>query len=463
MEPKATPTLDPDATQPPRSELPASGPRSGSGPVSDREGPPSRDPFNPFTAAFRRDPYPHYRRIRALDPVHWSFVGVWMLTRHADIVRVLKDPARFSSQLSLWDRYQSNPKFRTLTGEPTPCAAVSEQMMIFRDPPAQTRLRKLVQQAFSPRAVQAMRPWITAYVEQLLDRAEASAGAAAEPPTRAAAGAPSPREREIDLIAELAWPLPVGVISEMLGVPEADRDFIRLLSRRFAPAFAPMTPPTAMDAANEACAQFVDYFRVLSRARRKTLGPDLLSALLSAEETGDRLTEAEVISNCFLLFFAGHETTVNLIGNGLHALLNHRDQWELLQKNPELVPNAIEELLRYDSPFQIVYRNAVETVEIGGKTIREGEQLFVFLGSANRDEEVYADPEVLDVTRKGISHLGFGHGIHHCLGAALGRLEAAAAVSAIVRRYPNLRASQATPAWGDNILLRGLRSLPVCI
>ncbi len=411
------------------------------GPVSS-EGPPSRDPFNPFTAAFRRDPYPHYRRIRALDPVHWSFVGVWMLTRHADIQSVLRDSTRFSSRLITWDRYDSNPKFRNALGEPTPCAKVSEMMMIFRDPPVQTRLRRLVAQAFTPRTVHGMRPWITQYVDDLLDQAEARGG-------------------DLDLIADLAWPLPVGVISEMLGVPDADRDFVRLVSRRFAPAFAPMTPAPAMDAANEACEQFVDYFRRLARERKEKLGGDLLSALLTAGETGDRLTEDEIVANCFLLFFAGHETTVNLIGNGMNALLRNRDQYELVVRNPELVPNAVEELLRYDSPFQIVYRNAAETSEVGGKTIQKGEQLIIFLGSANRDEQVYANPDVLDVTRRGFSHLGFGYGIHHCLGAPLGRLETEIAISALTRRYPAMEATDPVARWGDNVLLRGLRALPV--
>jgi len=419
--------------------------RSASGPVSEeRDGPPSRDPFNPFTAAFRRDPYPSYRRIRERDPVHWSFIGVWMLTRHADILKVLKDPVRFSSQLSRWDRYPSNPKFRSLTGESTPCAAVSELMMIFRDPPAHARLRRLVQQAFTPRAVQSMRPWIARYVERLLDEAERDG-----------------LRGELDVIGDLAGPLPVGVISEMLGVPPSDRDFIRLLSHRFAPAFAPMTPGPAMDAANEACAEFVAYFRELAQERRKKPGTDLLSALVAAEDTGDRLTEAEVVSNCFLLFFAGYETTVNWIGNGVHALLRNRDQFDLLQKEPALVPNAIEELLRYDSPFQIVYRNAVENVELGGKLLQQGEQIFVFLGSAHRDEDVYPRADALDVTRKGITHLGFGHGLHFCLGAALGRLEVEAALSALLRRYPRLDLLEAEPRWGDNILLRGLRALPV--
>jgi cytochrome P450 len=392
--------------------------------------------FNPFDPVTRADPYPVYRRLREEDPVHRSPLGLWILSRHADIEPVLRDP-RFSSDL------------RNAASFPLAAPADIEErlerrskVMLFTDPPDHTRLRALVNKAFTPRTVERLRPRAHEIVDRLISDVE-DGGA-------------------MDLIADLAYPLPVIVIAEMLGVPPEDRDVFRQWSTDLARSLDPMLPPEVIDKIEGSADAFDAYFRPLFAERRAHPTDDLLSALVAAEEAGDRLSEEELLATCILLLVAGHETTMNLIGNGMLALLRHPDQLERLRADPSLVPNAIEEMLRYDGTVQMTGRTATADTEIGGETIRKGEISILLVGSANRDPGRYDEPERLDVTRTNIRHLAFGAGAHYCLGAPLARVEAQIAFTELLRRLPpTLRLATEQPEWRDNILLRGLKALPL--
>jgi cytochrome P450 len=316
--------------------------------------------------------------------------------------------------------------------------------MLFQDPPDHTRLRGLVSKAFTPRAVEILRNEIAGIVEQLLDKVKG--------------------EQTFDLMATLAYPLPVLVICELLGVAEQDRYRFGAWSRALGEGFDNMSnqDPEVLRRGNEAAAGLTEYFLELVEARRKEPRDDLLSGMIAAEEKGDRLSEDELLATCVLLFFAGHETTVNLIGNGTLALLRNPDQAELLRKRPELLPNAVEELLRYDSPVQRTGRTVISDVEIGGLSLHPGQRVNLLIGAANRDPRQFPDPDRLDVTRgNAAQHLSFASGIHYCVGAPLARLEAQLAIGALLRRYPHLRVATDRPRWRRTFVLRGLESLPV--
>jgi cytochrome P450 len=316
--------------------------------------------------------------------------------------------------------------------------------MLFRDPPDHTRLRALVSKAFTPRTIEVMRGHIQEIVDRLLDRALARGG--------------------MDVIEDLAYPLPVTVICEMLGVPVDDHASIRGWSADIArslDAIGLPSDPSVAERGRTARRALADYFRALLPERRARPQADLLSGLLAAEEQGDRLTEPEVISMCLLLFIAGHETTVNLIGNGTLALLRHPEQLARLQADPALVPAAIEELLRYDSPVQRTARIASTDVELAGHRIARGTMVVTVLGAANRDPAQFAEPDRLDVTRRDVRHIAFGYGIHFCLGAPLARVEGQLALGALLHRAPGLRLAETSPEWRESSVLRGLKRLAV--
>lgn len=393
--------------------------------------------FDPLDPAFVADPYPVYHRLRARDPVHRHALGFYALTRYDDVAALLRDP-RFGKS-----GYQA--LFEARLG-PAPAGRWLVLSMLFRDPPDHTRLRGLASQAFTPRAVERLRPRIEALVEGLLDRAE-DAG-------------------RMETIAELAYPLAVTVISEMLGVPPGERETIKQWSldlARALDAIALPVGPEVVERGRRAAAGMVDRFRALVEARRRRPGPDLLSGLVAAEEAGDRLTEDELLATCVLLYVAGHETTVNLIGNGLHALLRHPGQWRRLREDPRGLPAAVEELLRYDGPVQRVGRIALTDVELAGVRIPEGSLVLGFLGAANRDPAHFPDPDRLDVTRDQPRHLAFGYGAHYCLGAPLARLEAVITLGALLRRFPGLALEGPGPSWRPSSTLRGLAALPVSL
>jgi cytochrome P450 len=381
---------------------------------------------------FVTDPYPLYHRLRAEAPVYFDEQsGSWVVTRHADVAAMLRDP-RFVAQKPQFNE----PEFERLQ-------QVSERWMVLLDPPAHTRLRQLVNNAFSPRIVANLGPHIEELVDQMLDRVQ-SAGS-------------------MELIEDLAFPLPVSVIAHLLGVPpDRHEDF-----KRWSEALAFLSEPPGvatfedLEQTNHAMVEFTGYFKVLVEEKRRVPGEDLLSALISAEQQGERLSLDDVIANAVLLLFAGHETTVNLIANGVYCLLRDPDQLASLRQNPDWIKGAVEEFLRFESPIQTTSRELREDLTWGRHTLRRGEMVLLVLGAANRDPEQFRDPDRLDIARTDNRHLAFGAGVHFCVGAPLSRLEAQIAIPALFRRMPGLRLPDEPPEWRRWESWRGLARLPL--
>jgi cytochrome P450 len=394
--------------------------------------------YNPYLPGVRADPYPHYTDLRREAPVHWSPAGFWVFARYRDGTAILTDRSFAMTEPRDWGNantfeYESAAFERVI--------ASLERMMLFKNPPDHTRLRGLVSKAFTARAVEGLRGRVREIVEEQLSAVRESG--------------------RMDLIADLAYPLPAMVIAEMLGVPAKDRSRFRSWSRDLAPTIDPMILPDQLERAAVAVAQFSDYLAHLVTARRAEPRADLLSAMIAAEEQGDKLSLDELVANAMLLLNAGHETTTNLIGNGTLALLRNPGELARLRSDPALLPSAVEELLRYDSPVQMTGRTARTERKIGGATIEPGQQVVVLIGSANHDPERFAEPDRLDVRRGDDDHLSFGGGSHYCLGASLARLEGQIAIGAIVSELPKLRLATAEPEWRETLTLRGLKSLPV--
>jgi cytochrome P450 len=392
--------------------------------------------FNPLDPAFIADPYPFYHRLRETAPVFKTPMGFWLLTRHEDIVFSLRD-RRFGKDFNgtIKRKYGADRLNE-------PAIANLARTMLVLDPPDHTRLRALVTKAFTARRVADMRPRIARLVNEQLDRV-ADKGA-------------------MDVIRDIAHRLPVIVICDMLGIPEEHRAGFLMGSNVSGRILDPV-PMTAaeLQQANVGTQMGNAYFDQLCELRRREPQDDLTTELVKAEEAGDRLTGEELRANIGLLFGAGHETTTNLIGNGLLALHRQRDQWERLKADPDLIPNAIEELLRFDSSVQMTGRATVAEVEIGGVTLPAGESVVMLLGAANRDPAQYADPDRLDVGRQNIRPMSFGGGIHHCLGAQLARLEGEQVFTALIERFPNRELPEKDkPDWRRNFTLRGLNKLP---
>ncbi|SRR6266545_2161453 len=391
--------------------------------------------FNPFLPEFHANPYPFYHRLRAADAVHQTPMGLWVLTRYDDVVTALRDP-RFG-------REGFEQMLAAVYGDDTTNAS-RPRSMLFRDPPDHTRLRGLVSQAFTPRVIERMRSHIQEIVDRLLDRVQ--------------------NAKAMDVIEDLAYPLPVTVICEMLGVPTEAHAGIRQWSADIARSLDAIGMPSdegVVKRGRLARQAMLDYFRGIIPERRQNPRDDLLSLLIAAEEQGDKLTEGELLITCNLLFVAGHETTVNLIGNGLFALLNHPDELDKLRENPTLIPSAVEELLRYDSPVQRTARITSTDVELDGRKIAKGSMVIAAIGAANRDPAHFPDPDRLDITRRDNRHIAFGFGIHFCLGAPLARLEGQIAIGTLLRRMPWLKLATSAPEWRESSTLRGLKTLPV--
>lgn len=388
--------------------------------------------FDPGDPAFRADPYPHYRRLaRAGSRLHRTDVGLRVTTSHELCERVLRDP-----------RFGHRPEGGGLWRE----SRARNRSFLTMDPPDHTRLRRLVSKAFTPRLVERLRPRVEALVDELLDGVSG----------------------EVDLIAALAYPLPVIVISEMLGVPARDRDLFKGWSDSLARGLDPdfLLPEAEIRLREKAREEFAVYFRELAAQRRLRPQDDLVSALVDVSDGGDVLSEEELLATCVLLLVAGHETTVNLIGNGALALLRDPAQLELFRRHPQNVPAAVEELLRYDPPVQLTLRAALEDVDLDGTLIERGKLILLLTGAANRDPSVFDDPDRLDLTRyiegrDAPRHLSFGHGIHFCLGAPLARLEGQVALRKLFERDVALAGQDLV--YRDNLVLRGLRDLPVVI
>lgn len=392
------------------------------------------DIFAPETIA---DPYPTYRRLHAQKPRWWDDAhGQWVFTRYADVTALLVHPNLRA------EKFNADGLAPTLQAEFGPFFAMLSRQMLFRDPPAQTRLRALAAKAFTPRVVEGIRTQIQGWTDTFLDAV--------------------PQDRSLDVIRDLAYPLPATIIAEMLGVPPEDRDRFKAWSDDFAGFLGTFSDaPDDLRPFLGGVYRMMDYLHGIVDKTRSRPGDNLLSALIAAEEQGDRLTEDELIANCLLLLVAGHETTTNLIGNGLFALLSHPAQTEWLRQDFDRLPVAIEELLRYESPIQWTTRYAVETIVLGEARIEAGQFVMLGLGAANRDPAQFTAPDRLDLARREGRHLAFGYGVHYCLGAALARLEGQIVLGTLLRRYPALRLSGEPLHWQPNIIFRALHSLPV--
>ena len=388
--------------------------------------------FNPLSPDFIRDPYPYYERLRTTDPMHITAHGAFLASRHADVSLVLRDK-RFGKDYVDRTIKRYGPKIMD-----EPIFASMKHWMLQQDPPDHTRLRGLVVKAFTARRVEDMRPRIQQVVDQTID-AIIDRG-------------------HMDLIEDFAFRLPVTIICDMLGIPEQHRETFYKGSRDGGRILDPVPlTPEEIAQANTGNALAIMYFEQLFELRRRDPGDDLTTQLLQAEEDGSKLTNEEMTANIILLFGAGHETTVNLIGNGLLALHRNPDQLALLKANPSLITNAIEEFLRYDSSVQLTGRTTLEDVEdLGGKRIPKGDTVLCLLGSANRDPAVYPHgPDQLDITRPNVKPLSFGGGIHFCLGAQLARIEAEIAINTLLRRIPACGSMTRKTRNGDQPLCCG--------
>jgi cytochrome P450 len=384
--------------------------------------------------ATKADPYPLYAQLRQRGLVR-SLLGVFATADHATVARILRD-RRFSSS-PVHQRGYRPPSYPP--GDPR--AGLPAEHLLTMDPPDHTRLRRLVVGAFTPRAIAGLEPWIREVTARLLTAADGAAG--------------------FDLIDALAFPLPIAVICHLLGVPAEDQAQFRAWGHDVAGTLDPQTAAAAQADSRAAELALTGYLQDLVRERRANPDDSILSALIAAEDEGDRLSSGEVVSTALLLLIAGFETTVNLIGNGAVALLRDPDSWNRLREDPALVPAAIDEMLRYDSPVQLTYRIATEDVEVGGSVIAKGQAVLVSIGGANRDPSVFEQPDEFRIDRPDPGrHLSFSLGTHHCLGSSLARLEGRIAIEELTRRYPALELA-ARPTRRSLLVLRGFESVPV--
>ncbi len=399
---------------------------------------PSWDPFDP---EFLLDPYPTYARLRDEDPVHRNPLGILIVSRYEDIHQVLRDPHTSVRRFDSGAYTPEHMKVLHKRGEDRPPSILG------LDPPDHTRLRKLVQRTFTPRSIARMRQRTTTIVDDLLD--ELSKHATDDP---------------IDLIADYAFVIPFAVIHTMLGLPKADVERVRSWSHALTQTLEPYLTPEQVQAAIAGGDHMETYLRDAIAWKRQEPADDLLSDLVQVEEEGDRMTEDELLAMTNLLFVAGHETTVNLIGNGTHALLRHPEQLELVRSDESTDGTVADELLRYDSPVQTSGRRMMHDVEIAGIEVPAGELVLTALGSGNRDPIFWGETaDDLDVTRTNANrHVSFGSGIHHCLGAALARMEGEIAVTHLIRRFPDLTLA-AEPTYNARIILRGRETMPVSL
>lgn len=402
--------------------------------------------FNPFTPGFAENPYEEYRIQRETEPIQQTPFGPWMIFDHAESVRLLRDITLSVDVRKAMEILGEDPRDRAkMRAELFPDKAPREDTSILNiDPPDHTRLRKLVSSVFTPRRVADLAPMIERIVDEHLD-AVADRG-------------------EMDLIADLAFPLPFAVISEMLGMPDGDSAQLREWSHTLVKILDFTIGPEELMAAVMAGENLREHIAGVIEWKRSNLGDDLLSALILAEDNGDVLSDIELIDQVNVLFIAGHETTVNLIGNGTWALLQNRDQLELLRDDPSVETTAVDELLRYDSPVQISRRITLEPIQIAGHDVAAGTFVLTSLGSANRDAAVFGPTaDQLDLRRADAArHLAFGSGTHHCLGASLARMEGTIAITRLIRRFPELQAI-GTPAWNGRLVLRGMDSLQLSL
>ncbi|PAE88302.1 cytochrome P450 [Shouchella clausii] len=387
--------------------------------------------------SFIRNPFPAYKQVREKDPVYRFLLPnglyAWIVTRHEDAIAVFRD-SRFIT---------TPPHVMDITKPTGPIhKEIMSRNLLSVSPADHRRLRRLVQKAFTPRMVEKLRGRIVDIANELLDKVQ--------------------HKEEMNLIEDYAFPLPIIVICEMLGVPFKDQDQFRKWSDTIMES---VNNPQLAEQSEQVMSAFVDYLRGLIAEKRNHLQDDLISDLIRVEEDGDVLSEEEMYALVFVLIIAGHETTVNLIGNGMLALLEHSDQREKLQSQPELIHSAVEEMLRYDGPAEVSnIRWATEDVELQGKPVRKGDMLLISLATANRDKEAFEEPDMFDITRETNNHLAFGKGVHFCLGAPLARLEGEIAISTLLQRMPKLRLKKTgrdSLQWRPGMIIRGVKEIPL--
>ncbi|MEU6272330.1 cytochrome P450 [Streptomyces populi] len=395
--------------------------------------------FDPWDPAFVADPYPAYEELRARGRVHYyEPTNQWLVPHHADVSALLRD-RRLGRTYQ--HRFTHEDFGRTAPPpEHEPFHVLNDHGMLDLEPPDHTRIRRLVSKAFTPRTVERLRPYVEGLAGELVDRLVEAGGG--------------------DLLTDVAEPLPVSVIAEMLGVPESERAPLRPWSADICGMYELNPSEEAARKAVRASVEFTEYLRGLIEARRKEPGDDLVSGLIAAHDEGDRLTEQEMISTCVLLLNAGHEATVNATVNGWWALFRHPGQLAALRADHALIPTAVEELMRYDTPLQLFERWVLDDIEIDGTTVPRGAEIAMLFGSANRDPAVFEDPDTLDLSRAENPHISFSAGIHYCIGAPLARIELAASMSALLTKAPGLRLA-GEPVRKPNFVIRGLEGLRV--
>jgi len=387
-----------------------------------------------------RNPYPAYARIREEAPTHFNpAVQGWIVSRYADVDAGFRHAGLSAERMGGYARVLPAP----ILAKVEPLLRNLTSWVLMMDPPGHTRVRSLIAGAFTPRFIESLRSRVQAIVDSRLD---------------AVADAKS-----FDVIKTLAYPLPLQVIGDMLGLPAQDHDRLKAWSDALA-AFLGIAKmdPVIVGKAVAAIVEMEAYFNQVIAERRLHPGDDLVSLMVAAHDQEERLNDQELISNCCAILFGGHETTTNLIGNGTYLLLKFPEQAAKLRQDPSLIDLAIEEIMRYEAPVQRMGRLSVRDVELSGVTIPAGQRVYLMMGAANRDSEVFPDADTFDVARRGSRHLGFGVGIHYCLGAALGRLEGKLALMGLLRRFPNLTLDATrTPEWLDNLTIRGFEHLHV--
>lgn len=455
--------------------------------------PPRRDAsLLRIDADFLRDPYPHYARLRAAGPIHWSealFQGAWVVTRHADVEAVLRDPRLSAQRTAGWvkragERVPGGPadqgtnlRANDRATELRTFQRLFARAMIFLDAPDHARVRAVLGAGFHPARIRALAPQIDVIAADCI--AAALTGAAPACASASAGGAASDARSDrlsghvsgtapaaahatgFDFMAGIARPLPSRVTSMVLGIDPADQDDFIAWSDDIAAFIAAAQPDAAqLRRAHRSLLAVVRYFAGVLEKRRRARGDDLVSLMLAAEAHGLFRSDAELLAQCAMLLLAGHETTRNLLGNGLNALLAHPEQWQRLRADPSQVPTAVRELLRYDSPVQYTGRRVIADMDLCGQWVRRGELVIALIGAANRDPARYAEPDRLDVTRRGLTHLSFGRGVHVCIGAGLALMQAEAVFTRLLDLAPEL-VRAGPPRWNGNAALRGLASLPL--
>ncbi|MER5662777.1 cytochrome P450 [Streptomyces mirabilis] len=412
-------------------------------PQSSQPSQPSQTPsaFDPWNPEFVANPYPAYAELRERGRVHYyEPTDQWLVPHHADVSALLRE-RRLGRTYQ--HRYTHEDFGRTApTPEHEPFHVLNDHGMLDLEPPDHTRIRRLVSKAFTPRTVEQLRPYVDRLANELVAGLVAAGGG--------------------DLLTDVAEPLPVAVIAEMLGIPESDRAPLRPWSADICGMYELNPSEETAEKAVRASVEFTEYLRELIAARRKEPGDDLISGLIAAHDEGDRLTEQEMISTCVLLLNAGHEATVNATVNGWWALFRNPDQLAALRGDRSLIPTAVEELMRYDTPLQLFERWVLEDIEIDGTTVPRGAEIALLFGSANHDPKVFASPEGLDLSRADNPHISFSAGIHYCIGAPLARLELAASMGALLEKAPTL-ALAAEPERKPNFVIRGLEGLSVVL